>query len=155
MVLSSVMTLDYFNVAKAQLCFWTHFKQWLQNSRGKLKVSAKPKKRFAESWSKSNKKGCAMLRNLCSQSCEFRCQRSYSLFVCQDENENKPEDESFRFEDERTNQASALWYIEGSVRSSCISSEMNQSFGFRLCFRFRLGTWTGYKHFAYLKQPHA
>ena len=39
---------------------------------------------------------------------------------------------------------SVLWYIEGSVHSSCISSRTNQSFGFRLRFRLRLGTWTGY-----------
>ena len=44
----------------------------------------------------------------------------------------------------RTNQASVLWYIEGSVCSSCISSRTNQSFGFRLSFRFCLDTWTGY-----------
>ena len=42
--------------------------------------------------------------------------------------------------DERT-RSSVLWYIEGLVCSSCISSRTNQSFGFRLCH----GTWTGYK----------
>ena len=37
---------------------------------------------------------------------------------------------------------SVLRYIEGSVRSSCISSRRNLSFGF--CLRFCLGTWTGW-----------
>ena len=42
------------------------------------------------------------------------------------------------------NQASVLLYIQGSVRSSCISSRTNQSFG------FRLGTLTAYKYIVFL-----
>ena len=54
--------------------------------------------------------------------------------------------------DERT-RPSELWYIEGSVRSSCISSRTNQSFVFCLRFCLRLGTWTGYEIQYFAKSP--
>ena len=62
------------------------------------------------------------------------------LFVCQDENENEPESFPCSGSLLQTNWPSVLRYNEGSVRSSRTSSRTNQSFGFRLRFRFRLGT---------------
>ena len=56
--------------------------------------------------------------------------------MCQDENENELEDESIRIDKPcvkqtfwQINQASVLWYIEGSIRLSFISSRTNQRLG--------------------------
>ena len=69
----------------------------------------------------------------------------YRLFMCQDENE--PNDESFSsfWIKPVMNEPGLSTTIQESVRSSCMGSRTNQSFGFcirRFCFR--LGTWTDY-----------
>ena len=64
------------------------------------------------------------------------------LFVCQDEDENEPEDEFFRSFRIKTvtNEPGPQYYDTLKDRSSCTSSRTNQSFGVCLRFRLRLGT---------------
>ena len=73
------------------------------------------------------------------------CIPTNRLFMCQDKNENKPEDESFCWfwirpvMNKPCLSAMILWRM---FCLSCTTSNTSKSFGF--CFR--LGTWAGYKH---------
>ena len=85
-------------------------------------------------------------KNLSSEvSTERRGKCLKSLFMCQDKNENEPQDESFRsfWIIPVTNKPGCvLDCIKRLVRLSHFISRTNQSFSFCLCF----GIWTGYNN---------